>query len=60
MKLKLRERNLLMDALYNEIVTVKEVKAQFVLGYRMPARKAKKLAVELLNEGIEYWNSDVF
>ena len=59
MKLKSYQRNSIMDSLYNEESSIKDVKAQFVLGYRMPARKAKHLALELLNEGIEYWNSDV-
>ena len=25
---------------------------------RIPVRKAKQLAIELLNEGIEYWHYD--
>lgn len=57
--MKIRTRNRIMDSLYREESTVNDVKQQFVLGYRMPARKAKRLAEELLQEGIEYWNSDV-
>ena len=59
MKLKRYDRNRIMDALYREETNIKDVKAHFVLGFRLPARKAKQLAEELLQEGIEYWNSDV-
>lgn len=59
MKLKRYERDRIMDSLYREETSIKAVKAHFVLGFRMPARKAKDLAVELLHEGIEYWNSDI-
>jgi|AGFS01.1.fsa_nt_gi hypothetical protein len=60
MKLKRYDRNRIMDSLYREETSIKDVKAHFVLGYRQPARKAKRMAVELLKEGIEYWNSDVY
>lgn len=60
MKLKGYVRDRIMDSLYREETSIRAVKAQFVLGYRLPARKAKQMAVDLLNEGIEYWNSDVY
>lgn len=60
MKLNRKERNRIMDALYREQTTIRDVKAHFVLGYRIPARKAKQMAEDLLKEGIEYWNSDVY
>lgn len=58
--MKLRTRNRLMDSLYREEQSINDVKQQFMLGYRMPARKAKRIAHELLEEAIEYWNSDVY
>lgn len=60
MKLNSYHRNRIMDSLYREETSIKAVKAHFVLGYRIPARKAKQMAEDLLKEGIEYWNSDVY
>ena len=60
MKIKLtnRTRNFLMDDLYRERITLNKAKVTLVNDYRIPARKAKQLAKELLKEGIEYWNDD--
>ncbi|WEM33540.1 hypothetical protein EJP02_479 [Escherichia phage EJP2] len=58
MKLKRYDRNRIMDALYREEISLNKVKVYFMLEGRLPARKAKQLAIELLNEGIEYWHYD--
>ncbi|HAN4490934.1 TPA: hypothetical protein IFC62_004927 [Escherichia coli] len=58
--MKLRTRNRLMDALYNEQLSLNEVKRQLMYTYQFPARIAKQRAKELLKEAIEYWESDSY
>lgn len=58
--MKLRTRNRLMDALYHEQLSLNEVKRQLMAAYHLPARTAKQRSKELLEEAIEYWESDSY